>query len=110
MKSLLKIIQYDMLDFIEGEDAPKYSASDVTSCIKLLLNFLTTVDAQEQSIESAKAHVHELVLSLNALNEKCHSALIDRGQREDIVEFIDKALLSVNIIIEGDITTQWRTW
>jgi hypothetical protein len=110
MKSLLKIIQYDLLDFIEGEDDPIYSSSDVTSCIKLLLNFLTTIDGQEQSIESAKTHVHELVLSLNALNEKCHSALIDSGQRDDIVNFINIVLLSVNITIDGDMTAQWRTW
>jgi len=110
MKDLLKVIQYDLLDFIEGEEEPAYSSNDVTSCIKLLLEFLSSIDSQKPSIESAKTHVHELVLSLNELNDRCNNSLIETAQREDIAEFIQKALVSENIKIEGDITEQWRTW
>ena len=95
MKNLLKLIQYDLLDFIEGEDDTHYSANDVTSCIKILLDFLTAIDAQEQSTESAKAHVHELVLLLNELNEKCDNALLGAGQREDIIEFMPFSELAI---------------
>jgi len=110
MKNLLKIIQYDLLDFIEVEEDCKYSSSDVTACIKLLLEFYTTIDTQEQSIESAKVHVNNLILSLNELDDECENALIEAGQREDIVEFIQKCLISAHIEIEGDITQQWKTW
>jgi hypothetical protein len=109
MKNLLKIIQYDMLDFIEGEEDANYSSNDVTACIKLLLEFLTTISTQEQSSDSAKAHVHELVLSLKKLNEQCKNSLIDTEQYEDIIAFIQKSLVSEDINIEGDITEQWRT-
>jgi hypothetical protein len=110
MKNLLKLIQYDLLDFIEGEEDAHYSSHDVTSCIKLLLDFLTTIDTQALNICSAKAHIRELNLSLSELNDKCNGALIDIAQREDIDEFIQRALVSANIEIEGDITEQWRTW
>lgn len=110
MKSLLKVIQYDMLDFIEGEDEAAYTCADVTTCIETLLDFLTSIDAEKQTIETAKAHVRELILSLNELNEECQHCLIETGQREDICEFIRKALLSANIEFSSDITEQWREW
>ncbi len=110
MKSLLKIIQYDMLDFIEGEVEPCYSSNDVTSCIKLLLEFMSSIDLQKQTKESAKAHVRELVLSLNELNNDCQHCLIDTAQREGICEFIHKALLAANICFDNDITEEWRNW
>jgi len=110
MKNLLKVIQYDLLDFIEGEEEPSYSSNDVTSCIKLLLEFLSSLDAEEQTIESATTHVRELVLSLNELNDDCQHCLIETAQREDICDFIQKALIAANIVFDGDITEKWREW
>lgn len=110
MKSLLKSIQYGMLDFIEGEDEPDYSAEDVTACITILLEFMSTIQAENQTIESAKAHVKTLVLSLNSLNDSCDDCLIETDQREDICEFIQSVLSSANIHFEGDITETWREW
>lgn len=110
MKNLLRIIQYDMLDFIEGEENANYSSHDVTSCIKLLLEFLTTISTQEQSSDSATSHIHELVLALKKLNDKCKNSLIDTEQYEDIIAFIQKSLVSENIYVEENITEQWRTW
>jgi len=110
MKSLLKTIQYDMLDFIEGEQEPDYSSDDVTSCITLLLEFLSNIDSEEQTLESAKTHVHKLVLALNELNEDCEHCLIETMQREDICAFIEKALLAANVEFDADLTEEWREW
>lgn len=110
MKSLLKSIQYGMLDFIEGEDEPDYSVEDVTACITVLLEFMSTIQAENQTIESAKEHVQALVLSLNNLNDRCDDCLIETDQREEICEFIQRVLSSVNIHFEGDITEEWREW
>lgn len=65
MKSLLKSIQYGMLDFIDGEDEPDYSSEDVTACITSLLEFMSSMESDTQTIDSAKIYVKELVLSLN---------------------------------------------
>lgn len=110
MKNLLKVIQYDMLDFIEGEEQPGYCADDVTSCIKLLLEFLTAIDSEKQTFESATNHVQALVLALNELNDDCQHSLIETTQREDICEFIQKTLLAAGIALDGDITQEWREW
>lgn len=110
MKNLLKSIQYDMLDFIEGEDEPDYTAEDVTVCITSLLEFMTAIESDKQTIESAKDHVKTLVLTLNALNESCDDYLIETGQREDICEFIQKVTSAANIEFDGDVTQEWRVW
>lgn len=110
MKSLLKSIQYGMLDFIEGEEDSDYTAEDVTQCITLLLEFMSAIDAEEQTLESVKHHVQELVLSLNTLNAQCNECLIETDQREEICEFIFKSITNANIELDGDITEQWREW
>lgn len=110
MKSLLKSIQYDLLDFIEGEDESDYCSEDVTACITMLLEFLSSIESEVQTIETANTHVHTLVLALNELNEDCAHCLIETGQREDICEFIQQTLLAANIEIKSDITEQWRDW
>ncbi len=110
MKSLLKSIQYGMLDFIEGDDEPDYTSEDVRACITLLLEFMSVVESESQTIDSAREHVKNLVISLNELNEKCDECLIETDQREDICDFIFKVVSNANIDFSGDITEEWRDW
>ena len=104
MKSLLKEIQYDMLDIIEGEDDAAYSSNDVTECIKLLLEFWGSFDAGEQNAETANLHTKQLVHALKELNQDCSNSLIDEEQSKAINEFIEKTLLTANIAITGNIS------
>ena len=99
-----------MLDFIEGEDEPDYSSEDVTVCITKLLEFMSAIESEKQTLESAKNHIKTLVLSLNALNESCDDCLIEASQREDICEFIQKVTSAANIEFVGDVTEEWRVW
>ena len=110
VQSLLKSIQYGMLDFIEGEDEPDYSSEDVTACITLLLEFMSSMESDTQTIESAKDHVKALVLSLNELNHECGYSLIETDQREEICEFIQKTVTIVGVALNGDVTEEWREW
>ena len=99
MKSLLKAIQYDMLDFIEVEDdnEPAYSDRDVTACMQLLLDFWTTIDAAEQDAKAANTLINQLVLDLKNCNSECNYALIDEEQAIAIEEFIIKVLREAKI-------------
>ncbi len=110
MKNLLKSIQYDLLDFIEGEDEADYTAEDVTICITTLLEFMSAIEAETQTIDSARDHIKTLVLSLNTLHENCDDCLIDISQREDICQFIQKVISAAHIEFDGDITEEWRMW
>ena len=110
MKNLLKKIQYDLLDFIEGEDEPDYTSQDVTACITSLLEFMSAIESEKQTKDSAKEHIKTLVLSLNALNESCDDFLIETSQREDICAFIQKVISAANIEFVGDVTEEWRMW
>lgn len=110
MKTILKSIQYGMLDFIEGEDAPDYTPEDVTACITLLLEFMTEIEFEPQTQESAKSHIKDLVLSLNDLNAKCDASLIEADQGEEICEFISKTIANANVEFSTDITKEWRDW
>jgi len=99
-----------MLDFIEGDDEPDYTSEDVTTCITLLLEFMSDIDAESQTLESAKSYVKDLVLSLNQLNAKCDECLIETDQREEICEFISKVVADAKVDFTGDITEEWRDW
>jgi len=110
VKSLLKSIQYGMLDFIEGEDEPGYMPEDVTECITLLLEFMSSIECETQTLDSTKNHIRDLVISLNELNDECGQCLIETDQREDICEFIQKVVSTTNVELEGDVTEEWRDW
>jgi hypothetical protein len=110
VKSLLKSIQYGMLDFIEGDDDPDYTSTDVTTCITLLLEFMTEIEYETQTKESVKNHVRDLVLALNDLNAKCDDCLIETDEREEICEFIFKVIANANVEFALDITEEWRNW
>ncbi len=101
MKSLLKAIQYDMLDFIEtGDDdgnEPAYTARDVTTCMQLLLDFWTNIEAAEQDTEAAKTLVNQLAVDLKNCNSDCNHALIDEEQALAIEEFIIKVLREAKV-------------
>jgi len=110
VKNLLKTIQYDLLDFIEGEDEPDYTPEDVTACITSLLEFMSSIESEAQTNDSAKQHIKTLVLSLNTLNESCDDCLIDTNQGEDICEFIQKVVSAANVDLRSDVTEEWRMW
>ena len=110
MKNLLKTIQYDLLDFIEGEDEPDYTPEDVTACITSLLEFMSSIESEAQTKDSVEQHIKTLVLSLNTLNESCDDCLIDTNQGEDIYQFIQKVISAANVEFAGDVTEQWRMW
>jgi hypothetical protein len=55
-------------------------------------------------------HVKDLVLKLNALNDRCQGSLIETDQREDICELIESSLTQASIPFEGDVTEEWREW
>jgi len=110
MKPLLKSIQYGMLDYIDGEEAPEYTSDDVNQCITLLLEFMTVMDSETQTIESTLYEVQELVLSLNDLNARCVNCLIETDQRKEICKFIDKVITAANLSFDNDVTEQWRQW
>lgn len=86
-----------MLDCIEGEEEPAYTADDVTACITLLLEFMSTMESSEQTITTSTDHVDTLIVSLNTLNEECHNDLIAADEREEIRQFIEKVLLSAQV-------------
>lgn len=110
VKSLLKSIQYGMLDFIEGEDEPDYTGEDVTRCITLLLEFMSTMEFEAQTEDSAKEHIKDLVLALNDLNLQCDECLIETDQREEICDFIYKVAAHANVPLTEDVTEKWRQW
>ncbi|TWX71858.1 hypothetical protein ESZ36_01095 [Colwellia demingiae] len=112
MRNLLKVIQYDMLDFIEGDDENEtdYTAKDVTLCITSLLEFMSSMESEVQTVESAKGHIEKVVLSLNSLNHQCGDCLIETEQREDICQFIQKVISAANVEFAGDVTEEWREW
>jgi len=110
VKSILKSIQYGMLDFIDGEDEADYTNEDVTACIILLLDFMSLMEEETQTLNSAKNHIKDLVTSLNELNDDCAQCLIETDQREEICDFIQKVLSTANVKFEGDITEEWREW
>jgi response regulator RpfG family c-di-GMP phosphodiesterase len=110
VKSLLKSIQYGMLDFIEGENQPDYTSDNVTDCITLLLEFMSSMGAEIQTVDSTKNHIKYLILSLNELNDDCGQCLIETDQREDICDFIQKVITKANVEFEGDVIEEWREW
>jgi len=110
MKSLLKSIQYGMLDFIDGEEEPDYTSEDVTACITLLLEFMSNMESEVQTAESARNNIRDLVISLNELNDECDQCLIETDQREEICEFIQKVVSTTHVELEGDVTEEWRDW
>jgi hypothetical protein len=110
MKTLLKSIQYGMLDYIDGIEEPEYSSEDVNQCITLLLEFMTFMGSEPQTSETATYEVQELVLSLNDLNARCFNSLIETSESEDICKFIDKVITAAGLEFDHDITAKWRQW
>lgn len=110
MKTLIKSIQYGMLDYIDGEEDPEYTSEDVEQCITLLLEFMTFMGSEPQTNDTATYEVQELVLSLNDLNARCFNCLIETSEREDICKFIDKVIVQAGLKFDHDITVKYRQW
>ncbi|MBU2883922.1 hypothetical protein KO525_12075 [Psychrosphaera sp. B3R10] len=110
MESLLRNIQYGLMDYIEGDDDPDYNVEDVDACIKLLIDFHHLVQSKGRNLDEALVLVRDLVLALNDLNLKCDECLIETDQREQICEFIFRVLDDANILFDGDVTEEWRAW
>lgn len=110
MESLLRNIQYGLMDYIEGDDDPDYTEEDVNTCISLLIDFHHVVQSKSANLDAALVYVRDLVLALNELNLKCDECLIETDQREQICEFIFRVLDEANILFDGDVTEEWREW
>ncbi len=110
MDTLKNRILEGMLDFIKGDEAADYTASDVAECGNDLSEFLNNLKTENINHDSALNHVKNLVLKLNALNDRCGGSLIETDQREDICELIDSSLTQAHVPFEDDVTEEWREW
>ena len=98
-----------MFDFIEGEEDPLYSNSDIKTFGEILVTFNNSIQ-NHVTIEKALLEVKRLVLGLNELNERCDFSLIETDQREDICQFIFDTLDENGVEFDGDVTEEWRDW
>ncbi len=110
MDALKNRILEGMLDYIEGDDDADYTAKDVAECGNDLSEFLSNLKTENIDHNSALNHVRNLVLKLNALNDRCKGSLIETDQREDICELIFSSLTQAGIPFEDDVTEEWREW
>jgi hypothetical protein len=110
IKVILDRLKDGMLSFIEDEEDAPYTTTEVNKCMGLISAFLDDLQKTSSKAEGMKI-VEKTVLSLNELNEQCHSALIETDQREDICEIIIIAgnKKGYNELSE-DITEEWREW
>ena len=101
-----------MYDFIEDDAEPAYLASDVLECDKVLTEFINTLSESAAKSDYAwvVCQVEAVVKSLNVLNAKHASQLIETDQREDICALIALVMQNAGHSVEQDITEQWREW
>ena len=109
-----KYLLHWMYDFIEDDDEPAYQASDVEAFDQIISSFILTVltadSEQKQNFEWISGQIENLVRTLNTLNKKHDSVLIETDQREDICALIDLVIEATGHISVGDITKTWREW
>lgn len=88
-----------------------YTQEHVDQCDSILLDFLANVQAHSGAQASVIMNdVKTLVLALNALNEKCDCAIIETDQREGICALINNAAEKAGLVLENDVTDEWREW
>jgi hypothetical protein len=87
-----------------------YREADVRECDKILTGHLRAVESAADRAEALR-HVHDTILRLNELNNRCDGQLIETDQREYICAVIIHAgsLCGFNAADE-DVTEPWREW
>lgn len=104
------VIIHGMLNYLAGDpDCAEYTEEDVESCDARLSAFLTTM-TPGLGPNAIMAAIRDLVLSLNALNDRCGGTLIETDAREDICELIIMAQQVAGLTEDEDITGEWREW
>jgi hypothetical protein len=92
-----------------GEDGG-YTAEDIDACTAIIAAYVAAV-SRPVDPEAIMVAVQKTVMSLNALNEKCHGGLIETDQREMICEIINKAAECAGFDPGSeDLTEEWREW
>lgn len=92
-----------------GEDCG-YTAEDIDACTAIIAAYVAAVSRPVDS-EAIMVAVQKTVMSLNALNEKCHAGLIETDQREMICEIINQAAEYAGFDPGSeDLTEEWREW
>ena len=101
-----------MLRYIEDDDDPPYTSSDVEECGAILDQFISEVMESEEkgNFDWVKSKVKELILVLNAFNEKHKRTIIETDQREGIYDLISKVMEGAGHHVSEDITEEWREW
>ncbi|MEI9897526.1 MAG: hypothetical protein WDN28_27645 [Chthoniobacter sp.] len=94
----------------EVGDSCGYTAEDIDAGTAIVAAYVDTL-SRSAGPEGIRAEVQKTVMSLNALNEKCHGGLIETDQREMICEIINKAAAYAGLEVgPDDLTEEWREW
>lgn len=90
-----------------------YTEADIAQCDAVLTHYLDTVQSAPVKNDSVKimVAVQTAVESLNDLNDRCGSSLIETDAREDICKLIQEAAERGGLSCDDmDITEEWREW
>lgn len=96
-------------DYMPSDDDP-YKMSDIDECGQMLEDFINELSEVEDDQEKIMECVKSTVISLNELNERLDSQLIETQQREDICMFILDAAELAGLTTSEDVTEEWREW
>lgn len=100
-----------MYEYIEDfEDDAPYTKDDVKECGLILGNFLVDLECAKHDKGKILDSVKIAIEKLNKLNEQLNGELIETEQREDLCDFIMKAVIRAGLDTEDDVTEEWREW
>ncbi len=93
------------------KDAGLYSEAIINETNEILDQFIfRLMKIEGEKIETRlKSCVKEVVLQLNKLND-IYNHFIETDEREELYEFIDQAARIMGVVIDEDITEEWREW
>lgn len=110
LKNNLPVIEW-MKRLNEGDTS--FTEANISDTGKLLNVFIGSLKTATESgnARAVFSATKKTVIGLNKLNEKYHT-FIDTTEREELVEFIHKAISLTGFVIdEGlDLTEEWREW
>lgn len=92
----------------DGEE-PLFTVKAISESEQILDRFLDELDALDKnpSDQTIMLCVKKVVLSLNELNEN-HEFIIETMEREDLCEFILRAVAMAGLQTDDDVTEEWR--
>lgn len=95
-------------DMEDGDE--HYSAEIIEQSEKALDLFIDNLIrlGNKSSEQKVLECVRDIVMRFNELDESYF--FIETIEREELCEFIDKAVLLAGLKIEGDVTEEWRNW